>query len=268
MSKFLPERKKLLEDVYEKASSETTEKSFSGILKNLEIVLRDEYKITLSYKTFENYYKAIVKEEGDYPTKPLVLDDLSRYLGFDNFRDYCSGWKSFEYKVSQAISKLAITIINKPLLAMPEFMTKKSSLGIVGIVIMILFFTGNAILSNKKGEIENNNIGLSIFGGVEQEKKCMYWNGVEYKLADCDSKNPHLNLKPIDKMLFNYFKKITRPDTLNIDNFKGKVWYDKSNNRVDFFTSFGRHPENGKTLKVATDRIIKKYAGSENENQD
>lgn len=61
MSKFLPEKKKLLEEVYEKASSETSETSFSGILKYLEIQLRDEFQIVLSYKTFENYYKTIVE---------------------------------------------------------------------------------------------------------------------------------------------------------------------------------------------------------------
>ncbi|KUJ57544.1 hypothetical protein AR686_01890 [Chryseobacterium aquaticum subsp. greenlandense] len=264
MSKFLPERKKLLEDVYEKASSETTEKSFSGILKNLEIVLRDEYKITLSYKTFENYYKAIVKEEGDYPTKPLVLDDLSRYLGFDSFRDYCSGWKSFEYKINQAISKLAITIINKPLLQMPEFITKKSSIGIVGIVAMMLFFTGNAFLSNKKGEV-SNNIGLGIFGEAKPEKKCMYWDKFEYKLADCEDDRPYLDLQPVNFKLLKYFKKIKRKDTLTVDNALGKTWYSKYNGNVEFFTMDGVDPDTGKELDQSSSHMILKYAGVQDE---
>jgi hypothetical protein len=50
---------------------------------------------------------------------------------------------------------------------------------------------------------------------------------------------------PMEK-LFIYFRRITRPDTLNSENSMGRVWYDKSNNHVEFFTSFGRHPENGK----------------------
>lgn len=266
MSKFLPERKKLLEDVYEKASSETTEKSFSGIAKHLETILIDEYQITLSYKSFETYYKSIVEKEEDYNIKPIILDDLSKYLGFDSFRDYCFGWKSFEYKINQAISKLAITIINKPLLTMPEFMTKQSSFGIAGVVIIMLFFTGNAFLSNKKGGKESNK-SLSFFGGSEvvKKKECMYWGGEEYKLAYCDDKDPQHNVIPLDTLQLKYLKKITRPDTLTAENAMGIVWYDKSNNNVEFFTNHGKHPENGKALKDVTARILDNYAGTETE---
>lgn len=60
MSKFLLQKRKLIEDVFEKASSETTESSFSGILKSLERTLLDDFKITLSYKTFETYYNSLI----------------------------------------------------------------------------------------------------------------------------------------------------------------------------------------------------------------
>ena len=55
-------------------------------------------------------------------------------------------------------------------------------------------------------------------------------------------------------------KKITRPDTLTVENALGKVWYAKSNRRVEFFTHHGIHPENGKTLREATAYMIEKYA--------
>lgn len=264
MSKFLPERKKLLEEVYEKASGETPETSFSGIAKYLERVLLDDYQITLSYKSFETYYKSIVDKEEDYNIKTIILDDLSRYLGYDSFRDYHSGWKSFEHKVNQAISKIVITVINKPLLTMPEFMTKKSSIGIAGVLVMMIFFTGNSLLSNEKGEKGISNISLGFFGSAKEEKKkeCMYWGGDEYKLTYCDDKNPkHSDLKPIDTVLLRHFKRINRPDTLTVENAMGIVWYDKSDNNVEFFNNYGRHPENGKALKDVTPRILDIYAG-------
>jgi hypothetical protein len=55
-------------------------------------------------------------------------------------------------------------------------------------------------------------------------------------------------------------KKITRPDTLTVENALGKVWYDKSNNKVEFFTHYGKHPENGKALKDVSETILEKYA--------
>jgi hypothetical protein len=275
MSKFLPERKKLLEEAFEKASSETPETSFSGILKNLEIVLRDDYKIILSYKTFENYYKAIVREEGDYPIKPAVLDDLSRYLGFDSFNDYCSGWKSFEYMINQALSKLVITVINKPIIKMPEFFTKQSSMGIFGVLLICGFFAGNKILAEQKGIRDsqekisgNEEIIIKKPNGIignHLEKKYMYWENDKYIGTDSAYINPGIEVIAMNKSLLLHLKKINRPDTLTIENSKGKVWYDKSDNNVEFFTSPGIHPENGKALKDVSETIINNHAGLEDE---
>ena len=89
MSKFFLQKKKLIFEVYEKAKKETTETSLSGILKNLEITLKDDYHIQLSYKTFETYYRFLVENEEDYNIKLVILDDLSAYLGAKNFKIFC-----------------------------------------------------------------------------------------------------------------------------------------------------------------------------------
>lgn len=261
MSKFLPERKKLLEDVFEKVSNETPETSFSGIIKYLERTLLDDYQITLSYKSFETYYKAIVEREEDYNIKTIILDDLSKYLGFESFSDYCSGWKSFEYKIHQALSNLVITVINKPILKMPEFLTKQSSLGIAGFVIVALFLTGNAYFSNKKNNQENSSSFGFLSSVQEKKKECMYWDKSQYRVAYCDDKDPHKDLKPLDTVALRYFKMITRKDTLTVDNAFGKVWYSKYNGNVEFFTMDGTNPENGKDLRFATEYMIDTYGG-------
>ena len=54
-------------------------------------------------------------------------------------------------------------------------------------------------------------------------------------------------------------KKIKMSDTLTAENALGKVWYDKTNKKVEFFTHHGVHPENGKTLKAVTKHILKTY---------
>ncbi|MDH6251518.1 hypothetical protein M2347_001245 [Chryseobacterium sp. H1D6B] len=266
MSKFLPQKKKLLEDVYEKASNETPENSFSGILLYLEQILKDEYE-GLSYKSFENYYKTIVEKDEDYNIKKPILDNLSQYLGYDTFKEYCSEWKTIEYTIQHTISKIVITIINKPIFTMPEFLTKQSSVGIAVVIVIAFILTGKAVIYDKDKEGKELIGGFNfLMGGVpKNEKNCMYWEESEYKLAYCDDHNPQHELEPVDTIKLKHFKKITRPDTLTIENAMGKVWYNKSNNNVEFFTCYGKHPENGKALWDVTERIIYNYAGPEEE---
>lgn len=264
MSKFLSERKKLLEDVYEKASNEATETSFSGIILHLERILKDEYE-PLSYKSFENYYKAIVENGEDYNIKRPILDNLSRYLGYDTFKDYCSEWKTLEYTIQQAISKIVITIINKPILAMPEFV-KQNGLGIAGIVLVLAALMTNKGQGSKNGK--DSSIGIQPLGFLmaaepADERKCMYWDKNEYKPADCEDRNPRLDLRPIDFVALKHFKKITRKDTLTVDNALGVTWYSKFNGNVEFFTMDGVDPDNGKELRKSTPWIIFKYAGKQ-----
>ncbi len=268
MAKFLAQKKKLLEDVYEKASSETTEISFSGITKYLERTFKDDHKIQLSYKAFENYYKAIVKEEnGDYNIKTNILDDLSKYLGYDTFKEYCSEWKTIEYSINHTISKIVINIVNKPLLNLPDFFHKKSNMGIIGIILLLgTFMGGIGFIRQKNNQLRNESITdsiISLIGGIEPEKKCMYWDDNAYTPIACDNKTLYRNIIPIDSLDLKNFKKITKPDTLTPGNALGKIWYSKRWNKVDFFTTTNRkgtNPKNGATLRPVTEMIIEKYA--------
>ncbi|WP_051889895.1 hypothetical protein [Chryseobacterium vrystaatense] len=259
MSKFLPQKRKLLEDVYEKASNATPETAFSAILKSLEKDLLDDFKIFLSYKTFETYYKTIVEKDEDYNIKLTILNDLSCYVGYDSFRDYCLDWKTIEYTVSQTLSKIVINITNKPIFTMPEFM-KQNGLGVFGFIFIALLVTGGIVFSGDKKRVHENS-GLSFFMNTETSKECMYWNKREYKLIECTDKNPHRNLVPADSIRLKHFKKITRKDTLTVDNALGVTWYSKFYGNVEFFTMDGKDPDNGRELRASTPYIIEKYAG-------
>lgn len=257
MSKFLLEKKRLLEEVYERASSTTTETSFNGILLHLERILEDDFE-PLSYKSFENYYKTIVENDQDYNIKRPILDNLSRYLEYDNFKEYCAGWKTIEHTIQQAISKIMITIINKPIFTMPNFL-KQNGPGIVEMAFVLLLVSGGIVFSKDK----NGPFGFSsLWGTPAIEKPYMYWDEDRYIASDSSYINPQTEVVPMDPNRFIYQKKITRPDTLTVENGDHKVWYDKTNNHVEFFTNYGMHPENGKALKIATGHIIETYAGT------
>lgn len=262
MSKFLPQKRKLLEEVFQKASSDTPEKSFNGIANHLERSLKDDYNIVLSYKSFETYYKTIVEKDEDYNIKTIILDDLSKYLEYDSFRDFCLDWKTIEYAVSQTLSKIVINITNKPIFNLPDIF-KKNGLGIMEMVFVLLLVTGGVVFSNGKKTGSQASIGLGFLstGKSDLEKDYMYWNGERYIATDSSDLGPQKEVVPMKGYDFKYLQRITRPDTLTVDNASGKVWYDKSNGDVDFFTSFGINPETGKTLKEATDYMLTQHGG-------
>lgn len=288
MSKFLSKKKKLIEDVFEKASSETTEQSFSGIAKALERSLLDDLKVCLSYKSFENYYSKLVENDEDYNIKPLILDDLSRYLDYNSFREYCEEWKTVEYSTKESISKVVINIVNKPLLRMPEFLTKHSSLGIAGAIICGSFLVGSKV-NNADGALQqkafvedkvfqdkyfdpqevrvetvvylpqkSSNITISAAGSDDNAPKYMYWDGHSFVASEEGYKGPEFKVVPMDENQLRYFQKITRTDTIT-ERSLGKIWYSKYKNVVEFFTADGVNPENGKELKHLTKHMFDTY---------
>ena len=233
-------------------SNEATETSFSGILKDLERTLKDDYQAVVNYKTFENYYKSIVEKDEDYNIKRITLDDLSRYLEYDNFRDFCLDWKTIEYTITQTLSKIVINITNKPVFTMPEFLTKQGNLGIIGVILCGGLIVGSKMYkADETISVKPIENGLGILAVTKQ---CMYWNGKEYVPEDCGQ--PKDDLIAIDPKKIANFKKITKPDT--ISSVRG-IWYSKYQNEVEFFTADGINPENGKSLNPLTDHILYKY---------
>lgn len=289
MSKFLSQKKKLIEDVFEKASNDATEQSFSGILKSLENTLKEDFRIILSYKTFENYYNSLVIREEDYNIKLQILDELCIYLGYKNFKEYCAEWKTIEFSVKESISNIVINIINKPLLKMPEFLTKQSGVGVLGLLVIGGFFAGNKFIDKNENHTENDKYSIinspvsnshlleqrsiqenisnvekirivenKIQESKEPTKHYMYWNGEKF-IATADA---HLGTRfkiiPMDEFKFKNFRKIMKPDTIALKHVN-KIWYSKYKNNVEFFTEDGSNPENDKELKRMSYYIFTKY---------
>ncbi len=211
-----------------------------------------------------------------------MLDRFSEYVGFKNFTDFSRTFVKKEHdankttvkisvdhdeeSLTEKLSNIIINITNEQNFKMPEFM-KQNGFGIVELTFVGLLLTGNFMYSNptKKQEIQEKSPLLNFFGGAEPEKKCMYWDEVEYKLSDCENDKPHIDLKPVNINLLKYFKKITRKDTLTVENAAGKTWYSKYNGVVEFFTIDGEDPDNGRELRTSTPYIIEKYAGVQDE---
>lgn len=299
MTEFFLQKKELIMQVYHKAKSSTTETSFSGILKDLEFTLLDEFGIPLSYKTFETYYKNIVEKNIDYKIKTAILNDLSFYLGHINFKEFCGknpvNTQTTKVKVSidgnetaretKSFSDIIINITNSPVFTLPEFVAKHSnSFGLVGILLVLGFvFKKYDAFSDPKNTIEKDSVTKNLvdekndlthstihfantesanhgeISAYERKKECMYWDEDHYEEVFCNELIEGKTIIAINNDT-KLLKKINSPDTLTAENALGKVWYDKSNKKVTFFTHYGINPENGKTLKPATEYILETYA--------
>ncbi|KMQ70160.1 hypothetical protein SDC9_191759 [bioreactor metagenome] len=87
----------------------------------------------------------------------------------------------------------------------------------------------------------------------------MYWQNDYYETAFCDEQTNGKQLVAANEDMVRLFRKINAPDTLTVNNAIGRVWYDKSDKKVEFFTHYGLSPRTGKTLKPVTKYIIEKY---------
>ncbi len=85
--------------------------------------------------------------------------------------------------------------------------------------------------------------GYFLINRPSGDEKCMYWNADHYEPISCNKKptDTTLTVIALDKAKLQYFKKITRPDTLTAASI-GKVWYAKINGEVEYYTSDGQHP--------------------------
>ncbi len=101
-------------------------------------------------------------------------------------------------------------------------------------------------------------IGVSAYVGYQNGKEeCMIWKEDHFEKTTCSG---YENEEILRTFRLENFKKIIPTDTTTFfKNGKARIWYDKSNNELEFFSAAGIHPTNGKTLKPVTPYIVEKY---------
>ncbi len=316
---MLDKKKKLIELVFEKAKKELPNGSKTSLASYLSIFFEERFGFSKDERTFVRMYKKLVEDHLDYKIDAITLDQMSCYLGFEDFKDFCNNYRNepisqnygpLKISISESdehsdgfsdkLSKIIVNITNAPVFTIPEFITKhKNSLGIIGILLIggLLANQQNLFVKNKNDdqipikkdnsvyqpqhiisimpqtsqevlshEDKSNGLNNSKNNRVQQIRiqECMYWNNDYYEPVYCDDPERKNISIALNVDMIHSFRKITRPDTLTIENALGKVWYDKSDKKVDFFTNHGIHPINGKTLKPVTKYILEKYVSQKN----
>jgi len=253
-------KKQLVQEVFDKAKKEAGKSTKNGLSEYLVIRLEEKVRFSISERTLIRYYDTYVinsTKKDEIEIDSHTLDKLSQYLGYQCFERFINRNEFILDGVdavnvhrplgfSQDLTKIAeggLHINIQNIIRLPDFIknNKGMSVGIMGALIA----TGS----------------FAHFEGYFQKKDHMYWNGVEYRLTTAQDRNPKHAVIPLDTVQFKYFKKITRPDTLDLDNGMNKVWYSKYRNKVEFFTMDGTNPDNNKELKSVSQGILEKYAG-------
>lgn len=204
---------------FKKAEAETEKNTTNANAEFLSEYIFEKFKYSISTKSLTRYYK------GESSPNQKVKDCLAQYLGYDGYDTYIK-WNSTSSEKNGWEEKKKN----------PLFSNKK--------LIVALSFIMVVATSSYLGYI----------GGKEE---CMIWNNNQYVKTECTGSVEERNFIP---HLYNNLKKVAVSDsTTFFKNGEVQIWYDKSNGELEFFTSPGIHPVNGKTLKPITDYMIHKY---------
>ena len=279
----MSKRKLLIHEVFNRIKKGSEKSTKGGLASDLANYLEEKLSFIISKRTLVRYYEAYIEGDEEIDIELYILNRLSQYLGFNDYEHFSTtiekkgedaskttvkidvdNNETFTEKLSNVIVNITNTNNNEQNFKMPEFI-KQNGFGIMEMILLVCLVTGNVAFSNEKKIKSDLTIPFTL-SSMESaiDKDYMYWNGERFIATDSSDLGPQIDVVPMKEYDFKYLQRITRSDTLTVDNALGKVWYDKSDGYVDFFTSFGINPENGKTLKEATDHMIIQY-GAQNE---
>ena len=197
------------------------------------------------------------------PSKVAIAETLSDYvenhsntcLGERSFRDYYTDAKKVENKTEDInITQFQIVEVLCHYLGYENyeaFVNNNKPAKNHKYLYFILFFVVMVF-------------GVLVFYLGSYNKAFMEWKENHYERASFDAEKLSQGILKVyeeDRVL--NFKKIDTPDCNTVFfNADGSVnaWYEKNTKGdLEIFTSFGLHPETGKTLKPITVYMIKKY---------
>ncbi len=224
------EIKELIRLTFDKAKNDSREITKTGKSKHIETEINSQ----INQRTLVRYYNQFILkiDEGIQPNRSS-LDILSKYLGFNDFSNFCNEFFS-EAEKKEKISQNQIS----------RKISGRFNKKLVGVGIAAALSVG------------------SYFGvSALNQPQCMVWKENHYETIGCsENVSPNLTVVPVDEKLLDYFHKIEISDTTTFfEAGKPAVWYMKMDGEVEFYSAPGNHPITGKQLKPVTSYMVKKY---------
>ncbi len=214
---------KLMAEVFEKAKTDSRSDSPNALAD----YLHNEIGVNISERNLIRYYNYYIEKRLGKSIKPEKgsLNILGEYLGYQNFADF------IQVNEDKTASELAIC---------HKTNAKLKSRLLLCCIIGLFFAAG------------------TVFFGLESlEKNCMIWVEDHYERVRCSGVNDQ---RALDKVVLEKMRRIYPCDTTTFfKNGEPIIWYDKSNNRMSYFTYYDLNPINQKTLKPITSDIIEAH---------
>lgn len=214
--------KKLLFEVFEKAGVQTGNSSKNGRAKRLETIFSEDFKTPISAKSLVGYL------EEKHEPRLEIRNAMAKFLGYEDYED-------FVINVSE-IEKLD----NHSRGQRPERkkITKKKEYSrslAIGLGVLL------------------SGIGIYL-GFIKEENNCMVWVEDHFEKSECSGQILEFKLNETE---LENFRKVSVCDTTKFfEKYDATIWYDKYNNKMEYFTFYGRNPINGRTLRPITQTII------------
>lgn len=291
-------KKLLIRDIFEKGKTESGKSSKNGIAIYLWSYFEEKMHFDISDKTLVRYNDAFLRDDKDVNIEPYILDKLSQYLEFKDYKDFCStrhftkiNKDSSRTSVNVRIDdednsekkhpNITVNITTNPILKLQEFLAKQSGFGLFGLIIF-----GGFLMNNYFKKVEAPIVKFAEFKGADITKEVP----TEEISTSNESKDIPENVgimieSPKEEKLQCMFwdgkeyipahcsetsNGLIALDRKLVDNFKKittpdtitsikNVWYSKHQNVVEFFTADGVNPENGKELHELSQHMFDKY---------
>lgn len=280
----MSKRKLLIHEVFNRIRKSSEKNTKGGLASDLANYLEEKLSFIISKRTLVRYYEAYIEGDEEIDIELYILNRLSQYLGFNDYEHFSTTIEKKgedaskttvkidvdDNEVSSASGTPNVTVNitntnsnnNQQHFKVPEFI-KQNGLGILEMTFVILLVTGGVVFPHTKEPSQNstNHSILSLWGKLDDDKKYMYWDGERYIATDSSYIGPEFEVIAMDKKLFQDQRRITRKDTMTLENSLGRTWYSKYYGDVEFFTADGIDPDNKRELRKSTELIIGKYAG-------
>lgn len=227
--------KYLIKEIFIKAKEESGQTSIYGCCNYLEQRFRDDFKCYdgTSSRSFARLHQKYVEEsqlEKATP-KPTLLNAMSQYLGYQDYKDFLLNHGQTDKQLSFDLKATKFTKIS---------ISQRSIIAVLILMVCSLFSY------------------IIFIDDYPPDPECMIWKNTHYEKISCELS---LNIEKagqiigFDLKLYENMKMIPSSEVKVGESYYYKVGRDS----VQFFSSRGLHPENGKDLKPVTDYIVGKY---------
>ncbi|GGB73191.1 hypothetical protein GCM10007424_11370 [Flavobacterium suaedae] len=212
--------------------------STTATAKLLSDFIYENQKFQFGERSLVDCYKSAndESEEEVMIRQPKVVEALCSYLGYDSFKsfkDANEGGTTIKEDFTEE-SKTLLTIIkeNKTLSVITTVIISS-----IIIVVLLIHFSNN--------------------------ERWMVWQNDRYVEVNFDLEKYNFSqLKLYNEYRVDNLRKVSVDCNTEFFDANGevKIWYGKNAKKeLEYFTSYGLHPETGKTLKPITSYMINKY---------